>query len=215
MGCENVNPITDTPIDFYTAQTPNGLKISIYLQEAGIAHRSIAVNLSAGEQNTVAYRRVNPNGKIPAIIDHEEGVTVFESGAILSYLSEKTGCLRPESWVDRLTVQQWLYFQVGSIGPMLGQLGWFLHASPTHNHEAIARYRKEAVRLYGVVNSRLSESAFIATSQFSIADIAAYCWLRTWQDLNLDISSYEHVLRWLDRIALRPAVQQALAWPPT
>ncbi|EOH6319175.1 glutathione S-transferase family protein, partial [Burkholderia cenocepacia] len=152
-------------LTFYTADTPNGHKIAIYLEEAGLAHDRVRVNLSAGEQRSPAYLAINPNGKIPAIVDHDAGLAVFESGAILGYLAEKTGCLQPETLAERTAVQQWLHFQIGGIGPMLGQLWWFLHASKAGNAEAIDRYRKEALRLYGVVNARLSESAYLASSR--------------------------------------------------
>ncbi|WP_050469225.1 glutathione S-transferase family protein [Herbaspirillum chlorophenolicum] len=197
-------------LDFYTADTPNGLKVSIYLHEAGIAHRQIALDLSAGEQHRPDYRRINPNGKIPAIIDHDAGITLFESGAILSYLAAKTGVLQPASLTEQMQVQQWLHFQIGGIGPMLGQLWWFLHGSRTGNREATERYRKEAMRLYGVVEHRLLQSTFLATTEFSIADIAAYSWLRTWDELGLDISPFGRVRSWLDQIGKRRGVCDAL-----
>ncbi|MFJ3046067.1 glutathione S-transferase family protein [Herbaspirillum chlorophenolicum] len=197
-------------LDFYTADTPNGLKVSIYLHEAGIPHRQIALDLSAGEQHRPDYRRINPNGKIPAIVDHDAGITLFESGAILSYLAAKTGVLQPASLTEQMQVQQWLHFQIGGIGPMLGQLWWFLHGSRTGNREAIERYRKEAMRLYGVVEQRLLQSAFLATTEFSIADIAAYSWLRTWDELGLDISPFDRVRSWLDQIGKRRGVCDAL-----
>ncbi|MBR8275608.1 glutathione S-transferase N-terminal domain-containing protein [Burkholderia cenocepacia] len=197
-------------LTFYTADTPNGHKIAIYLEEAGLAHDRVQVNLSAGEQRSPAYLAINPNGKIPAIVDHDAGLAVFESGAILGYLAEKTGCLQPDTLAERTAVQQWLHFQIGGIGPMLGQLWWFLHASKTGNAEAIDRYRKEALRLYGVVNARLSESAYLASSRYSIADIATFSWLRTAGELDLDVAGFPHVERWLAEIAARPAVQRGL-----
>lgn len=197
-------------LTFYTANTPNGQKIAIFLNEAGLDYDQVNLDLSRGDQHQPSYRRINPNGKIPAIFDKKSGVTVFESGAILSYLSAKTGCLLPPTDVEQVAVQQWLHFQIGGIGPMLGQLWWFLHGSKTENPEAIQRYRKEALRLYQVVDARLSESAFIALPSYSIADIAAFAWLRTWSELSLDISPFSHVRRWLDLIESRPAVQQGL-----
>ncbi|WP_107314862.1 glutathione S-transferase family protein [Burkholderia metallica] len=198
------------PFTFYTADTPNGHKIAIYLEEAGLAHERVHVNLSAGEQRSPAYLAINPNGKIPAIVDHDAGLTVFESGAILGYLAEKTGFLQPDTLAERTAVQQWLHFQIGGIGPMLGQLWWFLHASKTVNAEAIERYRNEARRLYGVVNGRLAESPYLASSRYSIADIAAFPWLRTATELDLDLAGYPHVARWLAAIEERPAVQRGL-----
>lgn len=201
----------DTLIDFYTADTPNGLKVAIYLSEAGLAHRQISIDLSAGEQHRHEYRKINPNGKIPAIVDHEQGLAIFESGAILSYLAEKTGCLQPATFAAQTSVQQWLHFQIGGIGPMLGQLWWFLHGSATDNREAIDRYRKESLRLYGVVDQRLGQSGYLATDAFSIADIAAFSWLRTWKELDLDIDSFGNVRNWLEKVDSRPAVRRALA----
>lgn len=197
-------------LTFYTADTPNGHKVAIYLEEAALAHDRVHVNLSAGEQRSPAFLAINPNGKIPVIVDHDAGLTVFESGAILSYLAAKTGVLQPETLAERTAVQQWLHFQIGGIGPMLGQLWWFLRASKTVNVEAIDRYRNEAKRLYAVVNGRLSESAYLASSRYSIADIAAFPWLRTAAELDLDIAGYPHVERWLADIEARPAVQRGL-----
>lgn len=200
-----------TPITLYTANTPNGLKISLYLREAGLAYEQVNVDLSAGEQKQPEFLRRNPNGKIPVIVDHERGQTVFESGAILTYLAAKTGALQPAEEADRLAVQQWLHFQIGGIGPMLGQLWWFLHGSKTDNREAIERYRKESLRLLGVVEARLAQSAYLATGEYTIADIAAFAWLRSHEELHLDIAAFPHVQRWLAKIEARPAVRAACA----
>lgn len=195
---------------FYTADTPNGQKVSIFLKEAGLVYEQFDLDLEKGDQHQADFLKINPNGKIPAIVDRKTGLAVFESGAILSYLSSKTGCLLPATEAESVAVQQWLHFQIGGIGPMLGQLWWFLHASKTGNAEAIQRYQKQSLRLYQVVDTRLSESAFIASENYSIADIAAFTWLRTWGELKLDITPYAHVQRWLDVIAARPAVQAGL-----
>lgn len=202
--------MTQADLAFYTADTPNGQKVSIFLKEAGLTYEQFDLDLEKGDQHQPEFLKINPNGKIPAIVDRKAGQAVFESGAILSYLSSKTGCLQPETQAGRVSVQQWLHFQVGGIGPMLGQLWWFLHASTTGNAEAIQRYRKQSLRLYQVVDTRLSESDFIASENYSIADIAAFTWLRTWDELNLDIGPYSHVQRWLEVIAARPAVQAGL-----
>ncbi|CAB3969400.1 MULTISPECIES: glutathione binding-like protein [Burkholderia] len=202
--------ISTHPLTFYTANTPNGHKVAIYLEEAGLAYDRVHVNLSAGEQRSPAFLAINPNGKIPAIVDHDAGLTVFESGAILSYLAAKTGVLHPDTLAERTAVQQWLHFQIGGIGPMLGQLWWFLHASKTVNAQALERYRNEARRLYGVVNGRLAESAYLASPRYSIADIAAFPWLRTAPELDLDLADYPHVERWLAGIEARQAVQRGL-----
>ncbi|ODP31502.1 glutathione S-transferase family protein [Pandoraea sp. ISTKB] len=201
---------THLPLTFYTANTPNGLKVSLYLHECGLPHRQIDVDLSAGEQKQPAFLALNPNGKIPVIVDHERALTVFESGAILSYLATKTGVLQPMTKAKAIAVNQWLHFQIGGIGPMLGQLWWFLHGSKTTNTEAIERYRKESMRLIGVVDDRLATSAYLATDEYSIADIAAFAWLRTYHELNVDISSFANVQRWLARIEARPAVKAAI-----
>lgn len=197
-------------LEFYTADTPNGQKVSIFLEEAGLAYQQFDLNLNKGDQQQPDFLKINPNGKIPAIVDKENGLTIFESGAILSYLSSKTGCLLPTTASEQVAVQQWLFFQVGSIGPMLGQLWWFLHASKTVNDQAIKRYQEQSLRLYQAVDKRLSESAFIASENYSIADIAAFTWLKTWDELRLNIAPYSHVRRWLDVIAVRPAVQAGL-----
>ena len=135
---------------------------------------------------------------------------MFESGAILSYLSNKSGHLQPDTLAGQLAVQQWLHFQIGGIGPMLGQLWWFLHGSKSGNEEAIERYRKESLRLLGVVDRRLAESRHLATPDYSIADIAAFSWLRSAEELQLDIAPFAHVDRWLKAIEARPAVQAAV-----
>lgn len=207
------NPNIDTTpaLTFYAANTPNGQKVSIYLHEAELPYRQVDVDLDKGEQRHPEYLAINPNGKIPALVDHGEGITVFESGAILSYLSSHYGALHPADRHEQWQVQQWLHFQIGGIGPMLGQLWWFRHGSRTDNREAIERYTKEAHRLYGVVDRRLAESTYLALDQYTIADIAAFPWLHTHDELGLDIREYRHVVRWLDRIAERPAVQRGMA----
>ncbi|WP_407945357.1 glutathione S-transferase family protein [Pandoraea fibrosis] len=198
-------------LTLYTADTPNGLKVSLYLHEASLAYRQVNVDLSAGEQKQPAFLQRNPNGKIPVIVDHERDVTVFESGAILTYLAEKTGVLQPMTPAKALAVNQWLHFQIGGIGPMLGQLWWFLHGSKTDNREAIERYRKESLRLIGVVDSRLARLAYLATDEYSIADIAAFAWLRTHRELSLDLTPFANVQRWLAAIDARPAVASGIA----
>ncbi|WP_233161426.1 MULTISPECIES: glutathione S-transferase family protein [unclassified Achromobacter] len=200
----------DKDIAFYTADTPNGRKVSIFLEEAGLDYEQFNLDLSRGDQHQPGFLRINPNGKIPAIVDRRKDLAIFESGAILSYLSSDTGCLLPETDAGRVAVQQWLHFQIGGIGPMLGQLWWFLHASKNWNAEAVERYRAQSLRLYQVANTRLGESRFLASNDYSIADIAAFTWLETWHELDLDIEPFEHVRRWLDVIHARPAVQAGL-----
>jgi GST-like protein len=211
MSAVSADRVTSPTMTFYTANTPNGQKVSIYLQEAGLPYQQVNVDLGEGEQHRPDYLAINPNGKIPALVDHGEGITVFESGAILSYLSSQYGPLHPPRRHEQWEVQQWLHFQIGGIGPMLGQLWWFLHGSRSGNREAIERYRKEAHRLYGVVERQLSRSDYLALDRYTIADIAAFPWLRTHDELELDIGDYRHVRSWLDRISERPAVQRGLA----
>ncbi|OVZ64799.1 glutathione S-transferase [Pigmentiphaga sp. NML080357] len=197
-------------ITLYTADTPNGLKINIFLQEAGVSYTQVGLDLGRGEQHRPEYLAINPNGKIPAITDADTGVSVFESGAILTYLANKYGRFSSASLADGLQIQQWLYFQVAGIGPMLGQLWWFMHGSGTRNEEALARYRKESHRLYGVVERRLQASRHLALDDYSIADMAAFPWLRTHDELALDMTAYPAVRQWLAAIEARPAVQRAL-----
>ncbi|MDR3399105.1 MAG: glutathione binding-like protein [Pandoraea sp.] len=201
----------NSALTLYTADTPNGLKVSLYLHEASLAYAQVNVDLSAGEQKQPAFVQRNPNGKIPVIVDHERDVTVFESGAILTYLAAKTGVLQPMTQAKSIAVNQWLHFQIGGIGPMLGQLWWFLHGSKTGNHEAIERYRKESLRLFGVVDAQLAQSAYLATHEYSIADIAAFAWLRAHHELDLDVTPFANVQRWLAAIEARPAVPSAIA----
>lgn len=198
-------------ITLYTADTPNGLKIGIFLQEADIPYAQVALDLERGDQHQPDYLAINSNGKIPAIVDGDAGLAIFESGAILDYLADKYGRFSASTPVGRTQVRQWLYFQVSGIGPMLGQLWWFLHGASGTNAEAIARYRKESHRLFGVVERRLRASRFLAMDDYTIADMAAFPWLRTHEELDLDIADYPAVRRWLENIAARPAVQRAIA----
>ena len=202
--------ISTHPSRFIRPTRRTGTRSPFTWKRPGLAYDRVHVNLSAGEQRSPAFLAINPNGKIPAIVDHDAGLTVFESGAILSYLAAKTGVLHPDTLAERTAVQQWLHFQIGGIGPMLGQLWWFLHASKTVNAQALERYRNEARRLYGVVNGSLAESAYLASPRYSIADIAAFPWLRTAPELGLDLADYPHVERWLAGIEARQAVQRGL-----
>jgi GST-like protein len=199
------------PLRFYAANTPNGQKISIFLKEAKLRHEQVDVDLSRGDQHTHWFREINPNGKIPAIVEPDTGVVLFESGAILTYLASSQGQLWPASKSDRLSVHQWVHFQVGGIGPMLGQLWWFLHGAKSQNSEAIERYRKESLRLIDVVDKRLAASPYIAADAYTIADVAAFPWLRTHDELQLDLTPFPQVRRWLAEIEARPAVQEGLA----
>ncbi|QXI36435.1 glutathione S-transferase family protein [Pseudomonas xantholysinigenes] len=202
---------TSTPLQLYTANTPNGQKISIALEELGLAYGQTDIDLSKGEQKTPQFLRLNPNGKIPVLVDQDRDLVLFESAVILSYLAERQGMLAGDTADQRRIVQQWLCFQIASVGPMLGQLWWFRHGSTSHNREALERYTGEALRLYGVVERQLAERPFIAGDAYSIADIALFTWLRTHEELALDLQPFPEVRDWLEQIAGRVAVRRGLA----
>jgi GSH-dependent disulfide-bond oxidoreductase len=204
-------------IDLYTWATPNGHKASIVLEELSLEYGVHPIDLGNGEQFAADFVAINPNAKIPAIVDRAgpEGgpFAVFESGAILIYLAEKSGQLLPADPGGRSRVIQWLMFQVGGLGPMLGQAQHFRRFAPQPLPYAIERYTSEALRLYGVLDRRLGESEFLAGSAYSIADIAAYPWVgrAEWQGVPLD--RFPHVRRWLDAVGRRPAVQRGMQVP--
>ncbi len=206
-------------IDLYTWTTPNGYKISIALEELGLAYNTIPVNIAAGEQFSSEFLRISPNNKIPAVVDHDgpEGtsVSVFESGAILIYLAEKAGALMPEDVAGRMRVLEWLMFQMSNLGPMLGQAGHFLRYAPEKIPYAIDRYTKESNRLFRVMDTRLDEVQYLA-GEYSIADVACYPWIRSAIVVGgYDLSDYPNLMRWFDAIDARPAVQLGLAVPNT
>lgn len=207
---EGNSTMTTHRLTLYTADTPNGQKICIFLREAGLDHEQITLDLSSGDQRAPAFLTLNPNGKIPVLIDHETGMTLAESGAILTYLASRHGCFWSTDAHEQAVINQWLYFQVGSIGPMLGQLWWFRHGSKTGNTEALQRYTKETHRLYGVVDRQLEAHPYLAGDRYTIADIAAFPWLRTYHELDIDPAPYPNVRRWLDQIETRNAVRDAL-----
>ncbi|WP_248750489.1 glutathione binding-like protein [Pseudomonas sp. MWU15-20650] len=198
-------------LHLFTADTPNGQKISIALEELGLNYLQINVDLANGEQKTPDFLARNPNGKIPVLVDHRHANTLFESAVILAYLAEQNGALGGEGVVDKLVIQQWLSFQIASVGPMLGQLWWFRHGTTTTNEQALDRYRRESLRLYGVVEGELSKRDYIAGDSYTIADIALFTWLRTYEELGLDIAPFPAVRAWLERLAKRPAVKRGLA----
>jgi GST-like protein len=204
-------------IDLYTWPTPNGHKAAIMLEETGADYRVHPVDIANGEQFAPAYAAINPNGKIPAIVDQDGPgggpFAVFESGAILVYLAEKTGrCLSVDPR-RRSQAIQWLMFQVGGIGPMFGQAQHFRRFAPQPLPYAIERYSKEAARLYGVLDKRLAVSEFVAEDDYSIADIACYPWVarHAWQGVAL--TDYPHVGRWVATVGGRPAVQRGMQVP--
>ena len=201
-------------IDLYTAPTPNGYKISIALEELGLPYAVRAINLGALEQRRPEFLRLNPNGRIPVIVDRSaDDFVVFESGAILVYLAEKTGRLMPTEPKGRSRVLQWLMFQMGGIGPMMGQANVFFRYFPEKIQPAIDRYQGEVRRLFGVLDGRLAESEYLA-GDYSIADIANWAWVRThkWSGVTLD--GLPHLARWVAQLAARPACQRGVDVPP-
>lgn len=203
-------------IDLYTWGTPNGRKASIMLEEVGLPYRVHAIDIMKGEQHRPDYLAINPNGKIPAIVDPDgpagKPFTLFESGAILVYLADKTGLLLPDEPCGRYTALQWLMFQMGGIGPMFGQAHHFRRFAAENITYAVDRYTKETARLYGVLESRLGEAEYLAGA-YSIADIAAYPWVarHEWQGIELD--DFPNVARWFDAIGERPAVLKGMNVP--
>ncbi len=201
-------------IDVFTWPTPNGHKVHIMLEECGLPYRPIPVNIGAGDQFKPEFLEISPNNKIPVITDPQgpEGkpISMFESGAILVYLAAKTGRFMPVSDGARYEVLQWLMFQVGGMGPMLGQAHHFRMYAPEKIDYAISRYTSEAQRLYGVVEKRLSLSPWLGGDEYSIADIATFPWLRSWENQGVVLSEYPHLQAWFDRIAQRPAVQRGV-----
>ena len=202
-------------IDVYTWPTPNGHKVHIMLEETGLPYRVHPVDIGMGDQFKPEFLKISPNNKIPAIVDSDgpdgKPLSMFESGAILVYLASKTGRRLPEKLRDKWSTLQWLMFQMGSIGPMLGQAHHFRAYAPEKIQYAMDRYVNEANRLYGVLDRRLAESPYIACGEYTIADIAIMPWLRSHQKQGVDMGRYPNVKRWFDAINERPAVRRGLA----
>jgi GSH-dependent disulfide-bond oxidoreductase len=202
------------PIDLYYWPTPNGWKISIMLEECELPYRVHSINIGKGEQFAPEFLAVSPNNKIPAIVDPAgpggAPISVFESGAILQYLGRKTGRFYPSDERARVAVDEWLFWQMGGFGPMLGQTHHFRIYAPETIPYAVDRYTNETNRLYGVLNKRLSDREFVA-GDYSIADIAILGWAKLWERQGQDIAEFPHVKRWLDTLLARPAVQRGLA----
>jgi GSH-dependent disulfide-bond oxidoreductase len=202
-------------IDLYTWPTPNGHKIHIMLEETGLPYTVHPIDIGAGDQFKAEFLKISPNNKMPAMIDSDgpggKPMSLFESGAMLLYLASKTGKFLPEDIRDRWATLQWLMFQMGGVGPMLGQAHHFLGYAPEKIEYAMKRYSNEANRLYGVMDRRLAESKFIACGEYTIADMAIMPWLRFPERQGVDIADYPRVQKWRDGIAARPAVQRALA----
>ena len=200
-------------ITLYTAATPNGHKASVTLGELGLRYTVQPLKLMKGEQKQPEFLAMNPNGRIPAIVDSEEdNFAVFESGAIMIYLAEKTGKLLPHDVRDRSSVIQWLMFQMGGLGPMMGQANVFYRYMPEKIQPAIDRYQNESKRLMTVLDSRLKDHEYLA-GDYSIADIANFCWARTFNWSGVDISDLPNLQRWMDTIYKREAVQRGLKVP--
>jgi GSH-dependent disulfide-bond oxidoreductase len=199
-------------IDLYTFTTPNGRKISIMLEEVGLPYNVHKIDITKGDQFTPDYIAINPNSKIPAIIDSDTDMTVFESGAILIYLAEKTGQLMPSEQKARFQVLEWLMFQMASIGPMFGQLNHFKRFAPEKIPYAIERYEKETLRLYGVLDKQLADKECIC-GDYSIADIATYPWVASYEFQGLTLDNHPNLKRWFETIKQRPAVQRGMAIP--
>lgn len=200
-------------IDFYTWKTPNGQKVAIMLEEAGLSYKTCLVDISKQEQFKPAYLKINPNNKIPAIVDHDgpqhKPISIVESGAILIYLAEKTGQFLSVDPRQRIETLQWLMFQMSAVGPMLGQLNHFLHYAAERIPYAVERYTNEARRLYKVMDLHLEKTGYFA-GDYSIADMAIFPWVNIHERQRLDLEDYPHVKRWHSTVAVRPAVQSGL-----
>jgi GST-like protein len=201
-------------IEVYSWPTPNGHKVHIMLEECGLAYRAHPVDIGAGDQFKPEFLAISPNNKIPAITDAEgpdgHPISLFESGAILLYLAGKTGRFLPADTRGRYEVLQWLMFQMGGVGPMLGQAHHFRIYAPEKIPYAIERYTNEAKRLYGVMNKRLARSRYLGGADYSIADIAVFPWLRSWKNQGIDWNDHPHLKGWFDEIAARPAVKRGV-----
>lgn len=201
-------------IDLYTWPTPNGFKVSIMLEECGLPYATHAVDIGAGDQFKPDFLAISPNNKIPAIVDHDgpdgQPISVFESGAILLYLAGKTGRFLPTDVRGKYLALQWLMFQMGGLGPMLGQAHHFRIYAPEKVDYAIKRYTNEARRLYGVLERRLAVAPYFA-GEYSVADMAIFPWTRLHANQGVDLAEFPNVQRWLDAVAARPAVQRGLA----
>jgi len=201
-------------IEVYSWATPNGHKVHIMLEECGLTYKAIGVDIGAGGQFDPDFLAISPNNKIPAIIDPDgpdgKPMSLFESGAILLYLAGKTGRFLPADTRGKYTVLQWLMFQMGSVGPMLGQTHHFRVYAPEKIAYAIDRYSNETKRLYRVMNDQVAKTRYIAGNEYSIADIAIFPWLRSWKNQGIDWNDHPHLKGWFDEIAARPAVKRGV-----
>jgi GST-like protein len=202
------------PIDLYYWPTPNGWKITIFLEETGLPYDLIPVDITSGDQFEEGFLKISPNNKMPAVVDPEgpngEPISLFESGAILIYLAEKTGLFLPESPRERYVALQWLMFQMGHVGPMLGQAHHFRQYADEEIPYAVERYTNEAARLYGVMDRRLSEAEYFAGDEYSIADMATYPWIVPYKMQGQKKEDYPNLTRWYESVKARPAVRRGL-----
>jgi GSH-dependent disulfide-bond oxidoreductase len=201
-------------IDVYSWSTPNGHKVHIMLEETGLAYNVHGIDIGAGDQFKPEFLAISPNNKIPAIVDPDgpggKPISLFESGAILIYLAEKTGKFLPADPAARYATLQWLMFQMGGIGPMFGQTHHFRLYAPEQIEYAVNRYTNETKRLYGVMDTKLGKTPYLAGNDFSIADIASFPWTRSWKNQGVELDDFPNVKRWHEAIAARPAVQRAV-----
>ncbi len=205
-------------IDLYYWPTPNGKKVSIFLEETGLPYKLVPLNIGRGDQFDKAYLKLNPNHRMPAIVDHDpigggEPIGVFESGAILFYLAEKTGQYWPQEPHRKYEVVQWVVWQMANQGPKIGELGHFRRLGDKHGDQsyALRRFGDEANRLYGVMNNRLYDRPYLAGDEYTIADMVSYPWASQWPTQGEDIEQFQHVKRWLESLAARPAVKRGMA----
>ncbi|MQL47597.1 GSH-dependent disulfide bond oxidoreductase [Photorhabdus khanii] len=201
-------------IDLYYAPTPNGHKITLFLEEAGLPYNIYRIDIGAGDQFKPEFLAISPNNKIPAIVDQQPAdggkpVAIFESGAILTYLAEKTGKLLSKDIRERIQSLQWLFWQIGGFGPMLGQNHHFSHFAPEKVPYAINRYQEETQRLYKVLNTQLEKTSYLGGQEYSIADISTYPWVHAYERQNIDLNDYPAVKKWFDTISQRRATQIA------
>ncbi|MCH1376897.1 glutathione S-transferase N-terminal domain-containing protein [Alphaproteobacteria bacterium] len=199
-------------IDFYTWTTPNGRKVSILLEELGVDYEVHSINITQGDQNSPAFLKISPNNKIPAIIDRDNGMSLMESGAILIYLAEKYGKFLPKDSIARAEVNEWLMWQMGGFGPILGQAHHFLHFNPGKSDYAEARFRSEVARLYGVLDRRLEGRDYIC-DDYSIADMACWPWVSRYEWQQVNLADYPNVRSWYQRLLARDAVQKGYHIP--
>ena len=199
-------------IDFYTWTTPNGRKVSILLEELGVDYEVHSINITQGDQNSPAFLKISPNNKIPAIIDHDNGMSLMESGAILIYLAEKYGEFLPKDSIARAKVNEWLMWQMGGFGPILGQAHHFLHFNPGKSDYAEARFRNEVARLYSVLDRRLEGRDYIC-DDYSIADMACWPWVSRYEWQQVNLADYPNVRSWYQRLLARDAVQKGYHIP--